>query len=112
MLQSSIGDVDYGDRLQAGVLIPSGNPVAEPELRAMLPPGSSMLVTRLPLRGSSTIELTQMIERLEAASELLADACVDVIVFHCTAVSTFAPDFAPGICERFERAPGITCFTT
>jgi maleate isomerase len=112
MSQASIRAIDYGDRLQAGVLIPSGNSVAEPELRAMLPPGSSMLVTRLPLRGSSTIELTQMIERLEAASELLADACVDVIVFHCTAVSTFAPDLAHGIRERIERASGIRCFTT
>src|SRR5258708_24654134 len=104
MLQSSIGDVDYGDRLQAGVLIPSGNSVAEPELRAMLPSGSSMLVTRLPLRGSSTIELTQMIDRLEAASELLADACVDVIVFHCTAVSSFASVLAHGIRGRAQTA--------
>jgi maleate isomerase len=112
MLQSSIRAVDYGDRLQAGVLIPSGNPVAEPELRAILPPGSSMLVTRLPLRGSSKTELTHMIDQLEAASELLADACVDVVVFHCTAVSTFAPDLADGIRERIERASGIKCFTT
>ncbi|HTG03239.1 MAG TPA: arylmalonate decarboxylase [Bradyrhizobium sp.] len=112
MLQSSIPAVDYGNRLQAGVLIPSGNPVAEPELRAMLPAGCSMLVTRLPLRGSSKTELTHMIDRLEAASELLADARVEVIVFHCTAVSTFAPDLAHGIRERIERASGIRCFTT
>jgi maleate isomerase len=111
-LQSAIPAIDYGSRLRAGVLIPSGNSVAEPELRAMLPSGCSMLVTRLPLRGSSRAELTQMIERLEAASELLADACVDVIVFHCTAVSTFAPDLAHGIRERIERASGIRCFTT
>jgi maleate isomerase len=104
--------VDYGNRLQAGVLIPSGNSVAEPELRAMLPSGSCMLVTRLPLRGSSKTELIRMIDRLEAASELLADACVEVIVFHCTAVSTFAPDLAHGIRERIERASGIRCFTT
>src|ERR1700730_7853861 len=44
--------IDYGDRLRAGVLIPSGNSVAEPELRAMLPFGSSLLVTRLPLLRS------------------------------------------------------------
>jgi maleate cis-trans isomerase len=81
MLQSSISAIDYGGRLRAGVLIPSGNSVAEPELKAMLPSGSSMLVTRLPLRGSSKTELMRMIDRLEAASELLADACVDVIVF-------------------------------
>jgi Maleate cis-trans isomerase len=53
-----------------------------------------------------------LLVRLEAASELLADACVEVIVFHCTAVSTFAPDLAHGIRERIERASGIRCFTT
>ena len=104
--------IDYGDRLRAGVLIPSGNSVAEPELRAMLPFGSSMLVTRLPLLGSSRAELIGMMDHLEAASKLLADAKVDVIVFHCTAVSTFAPDLAQGIRERIERATGITSFTT
>jgi maleate isomerase len=111
-MSASAIPIDYGDRLRAGVLIPSGNSVAEPELRAMLPSGCSMLVTRLPLRGSSKPELTQMIDRLEAASELLADGCVDVIVFHCTAVSTFAPDLAEGIRERIARASGIRCFTT
>jgi maleate isomerase len=104
--------IDYGDRLRAGVLIPSGNSVAEPELRAMLPFGSSLLVTRLPLLGSSRVELIGMIDQLEAASKLLADAKVDVIVFHCTAVSTFAPDLAQGIRERIERATGTRSLTT
>jgi maleate isomerase len=112
MLQSRIPAIDYGDRLRVGVLIPSGNSVAEPELRAMLPLGTSMLVTRLPLRGSSKPELMHMLDRLEAASELLADACVEVIVFHCTAVSTFAPELAQGIRHRIEKASGIRCFTT
>src|SRR5258708_39181554 len=100
-------EIDYGDRLRAGVLIPSGNPVAEPELRAMLPSGSSLLVTRLPLLGSSRAELIGMIDQLEAASKLLADAKVDVIVFHCTAVSTFSPHPAQGVRERIERANGL-----
>jgi maleate isomerase len=104
--------IDYGDRLRAGVLIPSGNSVAEPELGAMLPFGSSMLVTRLPLLGSSRPELIGMMDHLEAASKLLADAKVDVIVFHCTAVSSFAPDLAQGIRERIESATGIRSFTT
>jgi len=104
--------IDYGSALRAGVLIPSGNSVAEPELRAMLPPEVSLLVTRLALRGSSKPELMQMLDRLEAASELLADAQVDVIVFHCTAVSTFAPELAGGIRERIRAASGIDCFTT
>ena len=54
----------------------------------MLPFGSSMLVTRLPLLGSSRAELVGMIDQLEGASKLLADAKVDVIVFHCTACLT------------------------
>ncbi len=78
----------------------------------MLPFGSSMVVTRLPLLGSSRAELVGMIDQLEGASKLLADAKVDVIVFHCTAVSTFAPDLAHGIRERIERATGIRSFTT
>jgi maleate isomerase len=104
--------IDYGSRLRAGVLIPSGNSVAEPELRAMLPPEASMLVTRLPLRGSSRAELMRMLDHLEAAAGLLADAAVEVIVFHCTAVSTFAPDMAAGIRERIEKTTGRKCFTT
>jgi maleate isomerase len=104
--------IDYGARLRAGILIPSGNSVAEPELRAMQVEGISLLVTRLSLRGSSKPELMRMLDRLEAASELLADAQVGCIVFHCTAVSTFAPDLAHGIRERIEAASGVRCFTT
>jgi maleate isomerase len=91
---------------------PSGNSVAEPEIRAMLPRGVSALVTRLALRGSSPTELMRMLDGLEAASELLADARVDCIVVHCTAVSTFAPELASDICERIKSASGIRCFTT
>jgi maleate isomerase len=104
--------IDYGSRLRAGVLVPSGNSVAEPELRAMLPPEVSLLVTRLPLRGSSRAELMQMLDQLEAAAGLLADAEVEVIVFHCTAVSTFAPDMAEAIQEGIKKATGKKCFTT
>lgn len=105
-------DIDYGSRLRAGLLIPSGNSVAEPEIRAMLPAEVSSLVTRLPLRGSSKAELMRMLEQLEPASRLLADAGVDVIVFHCTAVSTFAPDLAEGIRDRIQSATNTRCFTT
>src|SRR5579871_3158982 len=71
---SAMPDIDYGSRLRAGVLIPSGNSVAEPEIRAMLPREVSMLVTRLALRGSSPTELMRMLDQLEAACGLLSDA--------------------------------------
>lgn len=107
-----LADIDYGSRLRAGVLIPSGNSVAEPEMRAMLPREVSALVTRLALRGSSKAELMRMLNRLESASGLLADAQVECIVFHCTAGSTFAPELAGGIRDRIQAASGIKCFTT
>ena len=109
---AALPDINYGSRLRAGVLIPSGNSVAEPEIRAMLPRDVSMLVTRLSLRGSSKAELMRMLDQLEAASALLADAEVECIVFHCTAVSTFAPELAGGIRERITAASRIKCFTT
>jgi maleate isomerase len=104
--------VDYGARLRAGIIIPSGNPIAEPEIQAMLPMGVSALVTRLPLRGSSEPELLNMLNGLDTASKLLADAGVDVIVFHCTAVSTFAPHLANDIRARISGATGIPSFAT
>ncbi len=59
--------IDYGPRLRAGLLIPSGNSVAEPEIHAMLPAGVCALVTRLELRGSSESELLRMIDGLKPA---------------------------------------------
>ncbi len=104
--------IDYGDRARIGLLVPSGNSVAEPEIHAMLPPGVTALVTRLELRGSSEAELTAMLAALEAASRLLADARPDLIGFHCTAVSTFAPERAGSIRARIEAAAGLPACTT
>ena len=103
---------DYGDRARLGVIVPSGNTVAEPEIHAMLPTGVSALVTRLPLTGSSDAELRAMTEALEPAARLLGDAKPDLIGFHCTAVSTFAPEAADGIRRRIELASGLRAFAT
>ena len=104
--------IDYGDRGRLGFLVPSGNSVAEPELHAMLPPGVVGLVTRLELRGSSEAELLNMATGLEAASRLLADAKPALIGFHCTAVSTFAPEMAEDIRRRIEAASGLPACAT
>ena len=103
---------DYGDRARLGVITPSGNYVAEPEIHAMLPPGVAALVTRLPLTGSSEAQLRAMTEALEPAARLLADAKPGLIGFHCTAVSTFAPDSAEGIRLRIEAASGLPAYAT
>jgi len=104
--------IDYGDRARIGVLVPSGNQVAEAELHAMLPAGVAALVTRLELRGSSEAELMRMIEALEPAARLLADARPALIAFHCTAVSTFAPAMAEGIVQRIAGATGLPATAT
>jgi maleate cis-trans isomerase len=93
----------YGSR-RLGVLVPSGNSVAETELRAMLPDEVTMLTTRLALRGSSEAELLAMLTDLDAAAALLGHAEPDAIAFHCTAVSTFAPHLAGEIRDRITAA--------
>ena len=104
--------IDYGDRARIGFLVPSGNQVAEAELHAMLPRGVAALVTRLELRGSSEAELLRMVGALETAARLLADARPALIAFHCTAVSTFAPEMAEGIVRRIADATGLPAAAT
>lgn len=109
---SNDASIDYGDTARLGLIMPSGNSIAEPELRAMLPEGVGMLVTRLPLRGSGAAELKAMLDALEDAARLLGDAEPHLIGFHCTAVSTFAPEWAAGIRQRIEAAAGLPACST
>jgi len=103
--------IAYGSK-RLGVLVPSGNSVAETELRAMLPDGITMLTTRLALRGSSETELLAMLTDLDNAASLLGHAEPDAIAFHCTAVSTFAPHLAGEIRGRITAATGRPAIAT
>lgn len=104
--------IDYGDDLRLGIIIPSGNVVAEPQIRAMLPEGVGALFTRLALRGSSDAELQRMTEGVEEAAALLADARVARIIFHCTAVTTASPLAGPAIRRRVEAATATRALVT
>jgi len=104
--------IEYGDRLRLGIIVPSGNVIAEPQINAMLPPGVGALFTRLALRGSSDAELRRMAAGVEDAARLLADAQVDRIVFHCTAVTTASPDAGAAIRQRITEATGIPGLVT
>jgi maleate isomerase len=101
----------YGSH-RLGVLVPSGNSVAETELRCMLPDIITMLTTRLALRGSSAGELMAMLADLEGAASLLGHAEPDAVAFHCTAVSTFAPHLAGEIRDRISTAIGRPAIAT
>lgn len=88
------------------MLLPSSNQVAEPEIPAMLPDGVSVHTTRLKLAGGGREEMLAMIDKVEEGAALLADAGVDLIVFHCTAVSTFDAQMDVSLKRRIEQATG------
>jgi len=98
--------INYGTRAKLGMLLPSGNQAAEPQFHAMLPAGVSLHTTRLKLTGSSEKDLLAMTERVEEAAELAADAGADLLVFHCTAVSTFSVELEQAIKQRVAKASG------
>lgn len=108
----TLPDIDYGDAVRLGIIVPSGNVIAEPQIRAMLPRGVSPLFTRLALRGSSDAELRRMMAGVEDAAGLLSDAGVDRIVFHCTAVTTMSPESGPEIQSRIQAATGVQAIVT
>lgn len=95
--------INHGWRRRLGMLLPSVNRAAEPEASALLPDGVSLHTTRLKLTGSSGEDLLAMTEKVEEGSALLADAGVDLIVFHCTAVSTFDVNMEASLKARIEK---------
>jgi maleate isomerase len=102
----------YGERLRIGMILPCRNTVAEPELNALLPRGVSLHTTRLRMLGYSRDELLEMTANVEDAAGLLAAAQVDLIVFHCTAVSTLDPEMGDAVVERIQKVAGIPSIAT
>lgn len=99
-------------RARVGLILPSGNRLAEGQFTALLPPGVALHTTRLRLRGSSEAELLQMAEKVEDAVSLLCDAGVDMILFHCTAVSTFSPALEREVLERMQNSCNVPVTAT
>lgn len=104
--------LDYGSAGRVGILLPSSNRTAEAQLRAMLPASIGLAVTRLKLVGSSEEALLGMSQRVEEAAELVADAGVDLVVFHCTAVSTYSKALELSILRRIEGAAKVPAVAT
>jgi maleate isomerase len=108
----SIETPRYGWRARLGMLLPSGNVAAEAQFNAMLPNGVSLHTTRLKLTGSSDEELMAMTQSLEEGASLLADACVDLILFHCTAVTTWDADMDRTLPERITATTKLPATAT
>lgn len=96
----------YGSRARIGVLLPSSNVTSEPQFNAMAPAGVTWHVTRLKLTSSDEADVLAMADRVEDAADLLADAGVDLIVFHCTAATTYHPGADDRLIERIGAATG------
>ena len=102
----------YGWRARLGMLLPSVNTAAESQFNAMLPEGVSLHTTRLKLNGGSEQQLLAMADRLEEGADLLADAGCDLILFHCTAVTTFNEDMDRTLPQRITDATGVPATAT
>jgi len=88
------------------------NTILEPELSRVVPEGVALHFTRAGMRGGEA-EYQRMVDGAPDAAELLADAQVDVIVFACTAASTYrGPGKDREIVERIEARTGIPALTT
>lgn len=110
--EESLAPVPASRPQKIGMLLPSSNSMAEPEIQRMLPTGVTVLTTRLKLAGSTPAALMGMTEKIEEATGLLADAAVDLIVFNCTAVSTFDPSMGDKISSRISAASGVPATAT
>jgi maleate isomerase len=102
----------YGWRAKLGMLLPSVNAAAEAQFNAMLPDGVSLHTSRLKLNGGSEQQLLAMAEKLEEGADLLADAGCDLILFHCTAVTTFNAEMDRSLPKRITDATGVPATAT
>jgi maleate isomerase len=101
-----------GQRCRIGIILPSSNVIAEPDISRMLPDGVTVHTTRLRLGSGSEEEMVKMAELAVEAANLLADAGVDIIAFHCTAVTMMDPELPSHIHRRIEESCDIPATST
>src|SRR3954452_18054586 len=95
------------------LIIPSSNRLTEPQLRHFAPPELGIHVTRLQMTGKWNRPLSALTADLERASGALADAKVDIIVFHCTGhAMEEGPDGDARTRNAIKRAAGIEAIST
>jgi maleate isomerase len=94
-----------------GIITPSSNTNVEPTTYAMLAgiPGVTAHFSRFGLPPS--LEVTIGAHVLAPAAELLAEAAVDVLVFHGTAGSWTGVEAERELCRELERRTGIPATT-
>jgi maleate isomerase len=73
-----------GWRARIGLIVPSSNTTAEPELSAAAPAGVSVHAARMPLEDVTADDLDAMADRAVECAELLGHADVDAVAYGCT----------------------------
>ncbi len=74
-------------RARIGFIIPSSNRMVEPQMQRFMPAGVVPHFTRIGMTNRHKAPLEQLIPRITAAADLLADSKCDVIVLQCTGTS-------------------------
>src|SRR5919107_1282931 len=96
-----------------GLIIPSSNRLTEPQLRHFAPPELGIHVTRLQMTGKWNRPLSQLTDDIKRAAGALADAKVDIVVFHCTGHAMEAgPEADARTRAMIEEATGIEAMST
>ena len=108
---SQNGSAKYGWRARIGMIIPSTNAVAEPQVRMMAPDGVEFHTTRLAFAGTSEANVTRFIAEAGDGAKLLADAGVDMVVLNCTAATMFRPGIDAEAVGIMTEASGKKCTT-
>lgn len=104
--------INYGERLRIGLILPNRNIVAEPDFRAVLPEGVSFHTTRLHLRGTTPTDIIEMTNGVGKAAHLLSFNSLGLIAFHCTAVSTFNSGMGDRLTDEIASITGIPAVAT
>src|ERR1700760_3004475 len=96
-----------------GLIIPSSNRLTEPQLRYFAPPELGVHVTRLQMTGKWNRPLSVLGDDIKRAAGALADAKVDIVVFHCTGhAMEEGPDGDARTREMIKRSTGIEALST
>lgn len=96
--------VEYAPRGLLGVLTPQANTTVEPELMALLPPGTAMLNARMTSDKPTIVaRLLDYLASLDAWCTQFANAPIGAIAFACTGASYYA-----GVAEEDAAVARIT----
>ncbi len=101
----------YSWRARIGMIIPSTNAVAEPQVNMMAPEGVVFHTQRVAFQGTTEENVKKFVAGAGEAAKLLADADVDLVVLACTAASMFRPGIDAEEVELMQEASGKPCTT-